>query len=88
MKGHSRNLDLRKDFSIATYTINNLGVRVPLAVNTRSDERWTAAKWSREYQTNDILERSATHINYVVMRYSDLLLMRAEIENELNDKFV
>ncbi|MEN9906900.1 MAG: hypothetical protein RLZZ540_41 [Bacteroidota bacterium] len=76
--------DQRRDFSIATYTINNLGNKVPL-LTARQDEAWTVAKWSREYQTNSTLERSYTHINWVIMRYSDLLLMRAEIENELND---
>ncbi|MFL9829334.1 RagB/SusD family nutrient uptake outer membrane protein [Flavobacterium sp. ST-87] len=76
--------DQRRDFSIATYTINNLGNKIPL-LSGRQDESWTVAKWSREYQTNSTLERSYTHINWVIMRYSDLLLMRAEVENELND---
>lgn len=76
--------DQRRDFSIATYSINNVGNKLPL-LTARQDEAWTAAKWSREYQTNATLERSYTHINWVVMRYSDLLLMRAEIENELNE---
>ncbi len=76
--------DLRRDFSIATYTINATGAQVPLAINTRSDETWTAAKWARQYQVNDILERASTNINTVIMRYSDLLLLRAEVENELN----
>ena len=76
--------DQRRDFSIATYTINALGNKIPLLTG-RQDEAWTLAKWSREYQTNSTLERSHTHINWVIMRYSDLLLMRAEVENELND---
>jgi len=76
--------DLRRDFSIATYSVNALGNKVPL-LTARQDESWTQAKWSREYQTNSTLERSYTHINWVVLRYSDLLLMRAEVENELNE---
>ncbi|MDX6191928.1 RagB/SusD family nutrient uptake outer membrane protein [Flavobacterium sp. Fl-318] len=76
--------DQRRDVSIATYSINTLGNKNPL-LTARQDESWTTAKWSREYQTNSTLERSYTHINWVVMRYSDLLLMRAEIENELNE---
>lgn len=76
--------DLRRDFSIATYRINDLGNKTPLLTG-RQDETWTVAKWSREYQTNNTLERSYTHINWVIMRYSDLLLMRAEVENELNE---
>lgn len=76
--------DQRRDFSIATYSINALGNKVPL-LTARQDESWTVAKWSREYQTNATAERVYTHINWVIMRYSDLLLMRAEIENELNE---
>jgi hypothetical protein len=76
--------DQRRDFSIANYSINALGNKVPL-LTARQDEAWTAAKWSREYQTNATAERSYTHVNWVIMRYSDLLLMRAEVENELNE---
>lgn len=76
--------DLRRDFSIATYTLSATGAQVALPINTRSDEQWTAAKWSRQYQTSDPLQRMSTHINTVLMRYSDLLLLRAEVENELN----
>lgn len=76
--------DQRRDFSIATYSINNLGNKLPL-LTTNQDERWTVGKWSREYQTNATAERVYTHINWVIMRYSDLLLMRAEVENELNE---
>ncbi|KGE13227.1 RagB/SusD family nutrient uptake outer membrane protein [Sphingobacterium deserti] len=76
--------DLRRDFSIASYSINAQGNRVPLFTG-RQDESWAPGKWSREYQTNSPLERAYTHINWVVMRYADLLLMRAEVENELNE---
>lgn len=76
--------DQRRDFSIATYSINALGNKIPL-LTSRQDESWTVAKWSREYQTNATAERVYTHINWVIMRYSDLLLMRAEVENELNE---
>ena len=76
--------DQRRDFSIATYSINAKGNKVPL-LTARQDESWTVAKWSREYQTNATAERVYTHINTVLMRYSDLLLMRAEVENELNE---
>ena len=76
--------DQRRDLSIATYAIDALGNKLA-RVTARQDEAWTVAKWSREFQTNSTLERSYTHINWVIMRYSDLLLMRAEVENELND---
>lgn len=76
--------DARRDFSIANYTIDALGNKQPQTL-ARADESWRAAKWSREYQKQELIERGGTRINYVVMRYADLLLMRAEVENELNN---
>ncbi|WP_316809158.1 RagB/SusD family nutrient uptake outer membrane protein [Pedobacter agri] len=76
--------DLRRDFSIARYSLDINGNRVPL-LTARQDETWTPGKWSREYQKNSALERSYTNINYVAMRYADVLLMKAEIDNELNN---
>ncbi|RZJ74923.1 MAG: RagB/SusD family nutrient uptake outer membrane protein [Flavobacterium sp.] len=52
--------DLRRDFSIARYSLDINGNRVPLLT-------------------------AYTNINYVAMRYSDVLLMKAEIDNELNN---
>jgi len=75
--------DLRRDFNIATYTIDKNGVRIPIPPG--SDQGYTYGKWSREYQTKNTAERTNTNINYVIMRYSDLLLLRAEVENELNE---
>ncbi len=76
--------DTRRDFSIARYSLDAVGNRVALLTG-RQDETWTPAKWSREYQLNTATEKTYTNINYVVMRYADLLLMRAEVENELNN---
>ncbi|MES2774086.1 MAG: RagB/SusD family nutrient uptake outer membrane protein [Bacteroidota bacterium] len=75
--------DWRRDFAIAPYSIAANGSKTQL-FTARGDESWTAAKWSRPYGTNASIERTYTHINTVIMRYSDLLLMRAEVENELN----
>lgn len=72
--------DLRRDFSIARYSLDAEGKRIA----ARNDGVWTPAKWSREYQGNNSLERLYTNINCVIMRYADVLLMKAEIENELN----
>jgi len=76
--------DQRRDFSIATYVFDALGNKLA-RITTNQDQAWTTAKWSREYQTNAVQERISTNINWVIMRYSDLLLMRAEVENELNE---
>nr|WP_199077575.1 RagB/SusD family nutrient uptake outer membrane protein [Pedobacter sp. ASV19] len=76
--------DLRRDFAIARYALDANGNRIALLTG-RQDEQWTPGKWSREYQKNGALEKSYTNINCVSMRYSDVLLMKAEIENELNN---
>lgn len=77
--------DQRRDFSVATYTLAANGNKKVLEIDTRQDEQWTCGKYSREYQTYFTAETSNTSINWVIMRYADLLLMRAEVENELNE---
>lgn len=72
--------DLRRDFSIANYSLNATGGKTVLR-----DGIWTCRKWSREFQTGATEENAYTFINNVIMRYSDVLLMRAEVENELNN---
>ena len=79
-----QNGDFRRDFSIARYNIGADGNRNYI-VTGNGDQNWMCEKWSREYQTNSPTEIGSTNINSVVMRYSDLLLLRAEVENELND---
>lgn len=76
--------DLRRDFAIARYTLDANGNRVPLLASNQN-QSWAPGKWSREYQLNSSTERGYTNINDVIMRYSDVLLMKAEIDNELNN---
>ncbi|MEN5057063.1 RagB/SusD family nutrient uptake outer membrane protein [Sphingobacterium kitahiroshimense] len=76
--------DIRRDFAIAAFSIDAKGRRVPYLA-ARGDENWKIGKWSREYQTGTLQELQSTNINTVIMRYSDVLLMRAEVENELNN---
>ncbi|MNK23511.1 SusD family protein [compost metagenome] len=76
--------DIRRDFSVAAYQINATGIKVPYLAS-RGEEQWKIGKWSREYQTGALQEQQSTNINTVLLRYSDVLLMRAEVENELNE---
>jgi hypothetical protein len=76
--------DFRKDFAIARFRIDAAGNRVYLVTGT-GDQNWTVGKWNREYQTNAPTEIGSTNINTVIMRYADLLLIQAEVENELNE---
>lgn len=75
--------DLRKDVSISTFQYDENGTRVNIAGT--GSYNWTPGKWKREYQTDaDKSSNNFTSINIVLMRYSDVLLMRAEALNEIN----
>jgi len=75
--------DLRRDVSVATYQINAAGqfLEYPAA----QDNNFAPGKWRREYQALPPKDLNNTDINYVVLRYADVLLIRAEAENELNE---
>ncbi|KIO75090.1 carbohydrate-binding protein SusD [Pedobacter lusitanus] len=74
--------DLRRDVAVATYQINAAGQTVEYTA--AQDNNYAPGKWRREYQISPAKDLNNTDINYVVLRYADVLLMRAEIENELN----
>ncbi len=76
--------DLRRDWAIAPYSFrsSNGTEEVPKAatdIYTRS-----CAKWRRKYET--VLPRNTDYgpTNFPVIRYSDVLLMYAEADNEMN----
>ena len=73
-------LDKRRDVTIAIYEIDGDNMRL-----LRSFSDINMAKWRREWM--DPLNPGTakyTGVNWVLMRYSDVLLMFAEAENELN----
>ena len=74
--------DKRRDVSIANFTTNAEGVKSEIPPS--ESENYSPGKWRRQYQTSDQHNGDYTSINYVVMRYSDILLMRAEALNEVN----
>jgi hypothetical protein len=73
-------LDKRRDVTIAIYEIDDDNVRL-----LRSFTDINLAKWRREWM-NPLVDGTAKYlgINWVLLRYSDVLLMFAEAENELN----
>lgn len=75
--------DSRKDVSVATYQINATGQFLEYPAS--QDNNFSPGKWRREYQALPPKDLNNTDINYVVLRYADVLLMRAEAENELNE---
>ncbi|MCD0472359.1 RagB/SusD family nutrient uptake outer membrane protein [Flavobacterium sp. JAS] len=76
--------DLRRRVSIADYKLNGPNfTEVPISV--KSSSTWSCAKWRRNWHTSVPTNFTLTDVNYVVIRYSEVLLMRAEILNELNN---
>lgn len=74
--------DLRRDWNISGYAYDTNNGKVaygPTQIYNRYD-----AKWRREYETALPKFNGTTSINFPLLRYSDVLLMLAEAENELN----
>lgn len=77
--------DNRKWFSIAHFTYTGTGAKTMslLPVNENAMNLMKPGKWRREYETLLPKSPTTTPINMVLLRYSDILLMYAEAENEL-----
>jgi len=74
--------DLRRDWNISPYSYapdNSRLAYSPSQIYNRYD-----AKWRREYETTSPKFNGTTTINFPLLRYSDVLLMLAEAENEMN----
>ncbi len=80
----SYTLDNRRDWAMANYKLTGDAntLRVPITSNTIYDRN--AAKWRREYEPYVDKDKNNTNENVPILRYSDVLLMIAEAENELN----
>lgn len=74
--------DIRRDWNIAPYSWGGTvpGVYTPIADLLRRH----AGKWRREYETLTPKGNNISGQNFPVLRYSDVLLLIAEAENELN----
>ncbi|MBR6180145.1 MAG: RagB/SusD family nutrient uptake outer membrane protein [Prevotella sp.] len=72
--------DVRRDIDVAKYAHENDTVKAAASTGLH------AGKWDRARAAHDLGSGSSkgTGINYPLMRYSDVLLMLAEAENELN----
>lgn len=78
-------LDARRDVTIASYTIDASGYYTGIATVYGP---FVMAKFRRDWHTNPITPPSSnnsyTGISWPMIRYSDVLLMFAEAENELH----
>ena len=75
--------DLRRDWSIATYRFvtDDEGVTTKQEYTSSQIYNRSPGKWRREYETGTKAQYY-TGINFPLMRYSDVLLMKAEAINE------
>jgi starch-binding outer membrane protein, SusD/RagB family len=73
-------LDTRRDMTVATYSISATNLKTPLRLGELND-----AKWSRTWRV-PLLPGTALNpgYNWILIRFSDVLLMFAEAENEIN----
>lgn len=76
------NGDLRRDWNCGKFTYNANAKRTYLAADKIYDRN--AAKWRRSYETLLPKDKNYTPINFPLLRYSDVLLMLAEADNEAN----
>ena len=82
------NGDLRRDWTIAPYRFvsNGTGTSAPVTrtawAANQIYER-SAGKYRREYEVFKPKDQDYTAINFPMLRYSDVLLMFAETENEI-----
>jgi hypothetical protein len=74
--------DLRRDWNCANYTYGTAAVAKKTVVT--SPWLMCAGKWRREYEEVVPKNSNYTPQNFPMLRYSDVLLMLAEAENEVN----
>ncbi|TDQ11518.1 RagB/SusD family nutrient uptake outer membrane protein [Pedobacter metabolipauper] len=76
------NGDTRRDWNCGKFTYDANAKRTYFAANKIYDRN--AAKWRRSYETLYPKDKNYTPINFPILRYSDVLLMLAEADNEAN----
>lgn len=74
--------DLSYEYGLTDPT-KKIGDREKTKASTDYDR--SCAKWRREYESKGLKKnKNFTAINFPILRYADVLLMRAECENEVN----
>lgn len=78
--------DLRRDWSIGAYRFATGGVRSYFPTSPTALQKYErfSGKYRREYEEVKPKNANTTPINFPLLRYSDVLLMYVEADNELN----
>lgn len=74
--------DLRRDWAIASYGYDNSSGEVFQKGDLLYDRN--CGKWRRSYETSLPKDKNVTSENFPLLRYSDILLMLSEAENQVN----
>ncbi|GEP91053.1 Starch-binding associating with outer membrane [Chitinophaga terrae (ex Kim and Jung 2007)] len=74
--------DLRRDWAIGPFSYNAQGKRSYFTASQIYNRN--PAKWRRTYETLVPKDKNFTPANFPLLRYSDVLLMIAEAENQVN----
>lgn len=73
--------DTRRDVSCVPYSWSNSN---PAEQELMGIDTWYFGKWRYEWMTRYVTSTNDDGLNKIYMRYAEVLLMAAEIENELN----
>jgi starch-binding outer membrane protein, SusD/RagB family len=79
--------DIRRDITCVPYQYgkaSTTGGDTTAFQEMRSLNNWCFGKWRYEWMTRKVTSTNDDGVNKIYMRYAEILLMAAEIENELN----
>lgn len=72
--------DLRRPVAVADFRIDKTDKIIPILYN--ENYRWAPGKWRRNWVKGAPKDLENTDVNFILLRYSDVLLMYAEAVNE------
>lgn len=76
--------DMRRDVAVATWRIQvKDGKDVFQEIARKQSFTWSPGKWRRNWHTDKPVDPNNTNVNWLYIRYADVLLMKAEAENAL-----
>lgn len=81
--------DLRRDLNLSTFeykggTLTSASFRRPYGWNQNGWWLRWPGKWKREFETKVPRDNNLSPQNWPLLRFADILLMKAEAENEIN----
>lgn len=77
--------DARREIAVAPYAIKADDSKTYYDKKTSNYHKIFPGKWRREWNSSDPLYTNDTDVNWVLLRYADILLMYAEAINESRD---